>query len=75
MGDESEWAYISRKPCGCLGIAVVDNPERRNFVATEVARAVRQGEIIERVKVEYVRKMDFYCPQHRLERELDNATR
>lgn len=71
---EQSMSYISRLPCGCLGILVIDNPEHRRDVAKEVAKAIRLGEAVERVATESVREMDWYCPEHRLERELDNAT-
>lgn len=72
---EESMSYISRRPCGCLSMAVVDNPEHKRDVAKEVAKAIRLGETVERVTSESVRKMDWWCPKHRLERELNNATR
>lgn len=74
MPEESmSYSYISRQPCGCLTVAIVDNPEHRRDVAKEVAKAIRNGEVVERVTSESVRKIDWYCPKHRLERALDNA--
>lgn len=73
MGDG--YAYISRQPCGCLGMAIVDSPERKQDVAKEVAKAIRLGETVERVTTEYVRTVEWWCPAHKLERELDESIR
>ena len=60
-------AYISRKPCGCIAMACVNNPEHKRETAKEVARAIRLGEAIDRVTSEYVRTTDWLCPKHRRE--------
>lgn len=67
MSDTS-MSYISRKSCGCLAMAVVDNPEHKRDVAREVGKAVRLGETVERVTSESVRIMEWVCPQHKRER-------
>lgn len=72
--EDISYSYISRQPCGCLGMAVVDNPEHRRDVAKEVAKAIRCGEIVEGVTSDYVRKGNWYCPKHMLEMELDKTT-
>lgn len=69
----TRYSYISIQPCGCLGIAVVDNPEHKRDVAKEVAKAIRLGERVKRVTSDSVRKMDWRCPKHRLEEALDSA--
>ena len=62
---ESEpMSYISRKECGCLTLAIVDEPAHRREVAKEVAKAIRMGETVERVTCEQVRKMDWKCKSH-----------
>jgi len=61
---ETSMSYISRKPCGCLSMAVVDNPEHKKDVANEIAKAVRRGETVDRVTSEQVRTMDWKCPEH-----------
>lgn len=71
--EDISYSYVSRQPCGCLGVAVVDNPEHRRDVAKEVAKAIRCGEIVERVATDSVRTMGWWCPKHRLERELDST--
>lgn len=58
-------SYISKKPCGCLSMAIVDNPDHKKDVAREIAKAIRLGETIERVTLESVRTMDWECPEHR----------
>lgn len=64
-------SYLSRKPCGCLGMAVVDNPEHKRDVAKEIAKAVRLGEIVERVPLEKVRRTMWRCPTHSAKKEGD----
>lgn len=56
-------SYIARKPCGCIVMATIDNLEHRRDVAKEVAKAIRQGYIIERVTADYVRE-NWLCYQH-----------
>ena len=58
-------SYISKKPCGCLCMAVLDNPDHKRDVAKEIAKAIRLGETVERVPTETVRTMDWKCPEHR----------
>ena len=43
---EQEHAYVSRKPCGCIGIVIM---EREHEAPKMVAAAMRRGETIERV--------------------------
>ena len=59
-------AYIAKKPCGCIFMAVVDNPEHRRDTAKEVAKSIRRGGIIERVTTDYVTK-HWLCPKHQTE--------
>ena len=58
-------SYIARKPCGCITMACVDNPEHKRETAKEVAKAIRLGETIDRVTSEYIRTTDWLCPYHR----------
>lgn len=60
-------AYIAKKECGCIVMACVDNPEHRRDVAKEVAKAIRQGYIIERVGDAFVRE-HWECEEHKRER-------
>jgi hypothetical protein len=62
---EQSMSYISKKPCGCLAMAIVDNPEHKKDVAREIAKAIRAGETVERVTTESVRTMEWECPEHR----------
>ena len=59
-------AYIAKKPCGCIAMAVVDNPEHRRDTAKEVASCIKEGYIIERVTTDYVRE-NWRCYQHETE--------
>lgn len=49
MSDKQEFAYIGRKPCGCIVAAVVDSPERRKDTAQKVAGFIADGLTVERV--------------------------
>jgi len=64
MSSES-MSYIAKKPCGCLSMAIVDNPDHKRDTAREISKAVRLGETIERVPTETVRTMDWECPEHK----------
>ena len=55
-------AYISRAPCGCIRMAVVDSPDHKRDVAREIGKAVRAGESVERVTCEYVRQTKWTRP-------------
>jgi len=57
-------SYVARKPCGCVSMAIVDNPDHKGEVAREVAKAVRLGETVDRLPVEDVRTMPWKCSQH-----------
>ena len=57
-------SYVARKPCGCVSMAIVDNPDHKREVAREVAKAVRLGETVDRLPVEDVRTMPWKCSQH-----------
>jgi len=57
-------SYIAKKPCGCVTMAIVDNPDHKNEVAREISQAVRQGETVERVTSESVRTMVWDCSKH-----------
>ena len=57
--------YIGVKPCGCLGMAVVDDPEHKKDMAREVAKSLRRGEKVSRVSAQQVRDMPWVCPEHK----------
>lgn len=57
-------AYIGRADCGCIKLAIVDNPEHAKDTAKEIAKAIRQGYKIERVTCDYVRN-NWDCPEHK----------
>ena len=56
-------AYIALCRCGCGGIvfAVVDNPEHAADTAKEVADCIRDGYVVERGTVGFVRSRPFGC--------------
>jgi hypothetical protein len=57
-------AYIAKAPCGCLRMAVVDDPAHKQRTAREVAKAVKNGEAVERVTCEHVRTTPWRCADH-----------
>lgn len=62
MSDENFPCYIARKPdCGCIVMAVVDEPRHAKDTAKEIAKCIRDGLTIERVTVGYVRTHELGC--------------
>jgi hypothetical protein len=59
---ETEQAYVSQRPCGCVGIVVM---ERTHETPKMVAAAIRRGEAVERWAVERVRSTPLRCDEHR----------
>lgn len=53
---EQTWSYIARDDKSVVVCAAVDRPEWAKDTAKEVAKWLRQGLVIERVPVEWVRK-------------------
>lgn len=62
VADPEPMAYIGRAPCGCIRMAVVDDPNHKRDVAREIANAVKHGEAVERVTCEYVRQTKWTRP-------------
>lgn len=62
---QATMTYISQKPCGCLMMAIIDNPKHKKEVAKEVAKAIRLGETVTRVDTESVKTMDWKCAEHK----------
>ena len=58
-------SYIAQKECGCLVMAVVNNPDHRREVAREVSRAIREGLQVSIVPSEQVRTMAWECETHK----------
>lgn len=74
MPDPTEhMAYIGRATCGCLRMAVVDDPAHKQRTAREVARSVKLGETVERVTCEYVRTTAWRCADHPTEAAFQAA--
>ncbi len=61
--------YVARAACGCLKMAMVDNPERKRDTANAVAQAIRLGETVERIPTAQVREMDWTCEAHKKKKE------
>lgn len=49
-------AYVALAPCGCVKLATVDAPERKETNAREIAACVKAGYRIERVTCDWVRE-------------------
>lgn len=56
-------SYIGQAPCGCIKLAIVDNPEHAKDTAREISKAIKQGYKIRRVTCDYVRK-HWDCKRH-----------
>ena len=57
-------SYVARKPCGCVTMAIVDNPAHAKDTAKEISKAIRLGETVDRLPVEAVRAMPWKCSEH-----------
>ena len=57
-----DMCYIGRKDCGCIVLAIVDNPEHKKDTAREVGKAIKDGLKIERVTDQFVRDNMKRCP-------------
>jgi len=64
---EEKSNYIARAKCGCIVMACVDNPDHLKDTAKEVAKAIRQGYIIERATSSFIRG-NWLCPKHETEK-------
>ena len=53
---ELNMAYIARAKCNCIKMAIADNPKRLEEIANELADCIKDGLIIERVSMDYVKK-------------------
>lgn len=62
---EEHMAYVAKAHCGCLKMAVVDDPKHAADTAKEVAKAIKRGYSVSRVTCEEVRNMDWYCKEHK----------
>jgi hypothetical protein len=70
---EVQMAYIGLGACGCLRMAVVDDPAHTRETARQIAMAVKLGETVERVTVEQVRTMPWRCAEHPTEAAFRKA--
>ena len=71
MADEISMSYVGRAKCGCIQIAIVDNPEHIRDVAKEVGKAIRLGYHVERVTSSWVREhwQCYECEGKRIMKE------
>jgi hypothetical protein len=61
--DADPMCYIGKHAdCGCVVAVTVDKPELRKYVASDVARWMRDGLIVERTTVEEARTLLHSCP-------------
>ena len=65
-------SYIARCKCGCGGIvmATVDIPKHKKETAKTVAECIRDGLVVERVTVGYVRSNPFGCQKKDQQEQL-----
>lgn len=61
-----EETYIGQEACGCVKMAVKDNPAHARDVAKAIAKVVRWGGKISRIPTQQVKEMDWVCPQHKM---------
>lgn len=60
--NDPEQSYISLKPCGCVGIVIM---EQDHEAPKMVAAAIKRGETVEHWPVERVRGTPPRCDEHR----------
>jgi hypothetical protein len=68
MNEVEPMAYLATKECGCLTLAICDEPHLKKEIAKEVARALRAGDKVARVTCEYVRSYPWKCETHKQKR-------
>jgi hypothetical protein len=61
MTDTQERCYVSRVPCGCVGLIVM---EQAPFVARVVGKAIALGETVDRMTLDEVRAVPLRCAAH-----------
>jgi hypothetical protein len=72
--DKPEFAYIGRKPCGCVVAMAVDDPDRKRKKHTGkmVGSWIADGLNIERVRCADAR-LDMTCPHGEQVEETEQA--
>jgi len=58
--DGEKFCYVGRDKCGCIVFAVADMPGHEKSTAEDVAEAIADGYIVERVTAQYTRD-NFGC--------------
>jgi hypothetical protein len=58
---EESMAYIARKPCGCIVMAIMDMPDIRELIAERVGEAISEGLTVQRVPARVVREQGWGC--------------
>ena len=49
---EKKYAYIGKRPCGCIAAATLVMDDRLEDTANDVADFIKEGLIIERVEIQ-----------------------
>ena len=57
-------AYVGRCQCGSIVAAVVDDPERKISTSLSVCEFIRNGYVVERQTVEFVRLDPCICKEN-----------
>lgn len=64
-GAAMSYAYVGRKPCGCIAAAIVDLPIfERKEIAAHVSKWIAQGLVVDRVTADVVRAEWETCASH-----------
>lgn len=61
MPETQSYAYIGRKPCGCVTSAIAVAPETLKRIPKFIMDLVKNGVKVEHVTVEYVRENLRQC--------------
>jgi hypothetical protein len=71
---EEPICYVSKKSCGCVTFAAVNEPRIAKDIAKEISACIRNGETISTATCEEVRQMEWKCPTHRKQgKQLEQA--
>lgn len=65
MSDEKErTALVTKRPCGCLCVVVVNEPVAVAGMGAELARELKAGRVPVEVPIAEVRAMPWHCEAH-----------
>jgi len=71
-GEMKRDCYIAQRPCGCIVMAVIDTPSHCEETAKEVAECIKDGLVISRVSVVFVRE-HWECARHSKARKVEQV--